>query len=96
MTATTEEKPKIKNTNTTLKLSNFKEEIEVNKKLSVLILCCGSATGVFAKDEKSASLNEVNPITRYVNVCQQPGGNEKNSFFVTQKIKAVHNLKTAQ
>nr|WP_156188588.1 hypothetical protein [Acinetobacter baumannii]QBN23290.1 hypothetical protein [Acinetobacter baumannii] len=71
-----------------MKLSNFKEEIEVNKKLSVLILCCGSATGVFAKDEKSASLNEVNPITRYVNVCQQPGGNEKKFVLCDSKDKS--------
>lgn len=64
----------------------------MKKVLCVFVLCCGSATGSFAKeekkDEKSASLNEVNPITRYVNVCQQVEGKDKKFVLCDSKDKS--------
>jgi hypothetical protein len=64
----------------------------MKKLLCVSLLCCGSATGVFAKDEKkevkSASLNELNPITHYVNVCQQTEGKDKKFILCDSKDKS--------
>lgn len=54
----------------------------MNKFICVLLVCCGSATNIYAKDEKSSSLNELNPITRYVNVCQQVQAEGKGWKFV--------------
>ena len=55
----------------------------------LLIVSCGSATNAFAKeDDKGKTLNELNPITRYVNVCQESEGKEKKFILCDSKDKS--------
>ncbi|VCX83520.1 hypothetical protein BANRA_04142 [Acinetobacter baumannii] len=61
----------------------------------LLLLCCGSATLAVAKEQKNEtkqqSMNEPNPITRYVNVLQRVKAENQNLFYVIQKIKVAFN-----
>ncbi|ANC38862.1 hypothetical protein [Acinetobacter baumannii] len=58
----------------------------------LLPLCCGSATLAVAKEQKNEtkqqSMNEPNPITRYVNVLQKGEGRESKFVLCDPENKS--------
>jgi hypothetical protein len=58
----------------------------MNRFFFLLLLCCGSATLAVTKEQKNEtkqqSMNEPNPITRYVNNVLQKGEGRESKFVL--------------